>query len=203
VRVDSQTVTIIEGSPPQRGLNGRLIVIECMIENERVYTSLYLPAKPDKRLDTLLKIEQQGLINNISIVGGDFNCVDQVLRDTKSAEGTYTNLHSRKWREAATERGLIDIYPFLNNDAKEGFTRLTATVHTRIDRTYGPTSNTSWRWTSASPNPALFTGQAASDHLPVVVTVEAIEERPPTQAEAKIKAATLLLPNIRDAIHHI
>jgi hypothetical protein len=37
----------------------------------------------------------------------------------------------------------------------------------------------------------------------VVVTVEAIEERPPTKAEAKIKAATLLLPNIRDAIHHI
>jgi hypothetical protein len=37
VRADSQTVTIIEGSPPQRGLNGRVIGIECMIENERVY----------------------------------------------------------------------------------------------------------------------------------------------------------------------
>jgi exonuclease III len=63
VRAGSQTVTITEGSPPQRGLNGRLIGIECMIENERVYIySLYMPAKPDKRLDTLLKIEQQGLI---------------------------------------------------------------------------------------------------------------------------------------------
>jgi hypothetical protein len=128
-----------------------------------------------------------------------------VLRDTKSAEGTYTNLHSRKWREAAAKGGLTDIYPFLNNYAKEGFTRLTTTVHTRIDRIYGPTSNTSWRWMSASPDPALFTGQVASDHLPLpmVVTVEAIEERPPTKAEAKVKAATLLLPNIRDAIHHI
>jgi hypothetical protein len=37
----------------------------------------------------------------------------------------------------------------------------------------------------------------------VVVTAEAIEERPPTKAEAKIKAATLLLPNIKDAIHQI
>jgi hypothetical protein len=107
VRADSQTVTIIEGSPPQRGLNGRLIGIECMIENERVYIySLYLPAKPDKKLDMLLKIEQQGLIKHNSIVGGDFNCVDQVLRDTKSAEGTYTNLHSRKWSQARTHRYL-------------------------------------------------------------------------------------------------
>jgi endonuclease/exonuclease/phosphatase family metal-dependent hydrolase len=78
VRADSQSVTVIDGSPPQRGLNGRLIGIACLIENERVLIySLYLPAKPEKRLQILLKIESQGLMKNNSIVGGDFNCVDQ------------------------------------------------------------------------------------------------------------------------------
>jgi hypothetical protein len=71
-------------------------------------------------------------------VGGDFNCVDQINRDALSAAGTYTSLHFKKWREAAAKRGLKDIYPFLANDAPGGFTRLTSTVHTRIDRIYGP-----------------------------------------------------------------
>eukprot|EP00962_Isochrysis_galbana_P001284 scaffold327_cov166-Isochrysis_galbana.AAC.1 len=66
------------------------------------------------------------------------------------------------------KRGLTDIYPFLTNDAPGGFTRLTATVHTRIDRIYGPTENTSWRWIAAAAEPTIFTGKAASDHLPMV-----------------------------------
>jgi len=81
----------------------------------------------------------------VLLIPGDFNCVDQLHRDTLSANGTYANLHNKKWREIAAKRGLIDIYPFLTNDAPGGFTRLTATVHTRIDRIYGPTENTSWR----------------------------------------------------------
>jgi hypothetical protein len=58
-------------------------------------------------------------------------------------------------------------------------------------------------WIAAAAEPTLFMGQAASDHLPVVVALEAIDARPPSQAEAKIKAITLQLPNIRAAIHHI
>jgi hypothetical protein len=46
-------------------------------------------------------------------------------------------------------------------------------------------------------------GQAALDHLPAVVALEAIDARHPSRAEAKIKAATLQLPNIQAAIHHI
>jgi hypothetical protein len=70
VRADSQSVPVIDGSPPQRGLNGRLIGIECLIENERVFIySLYLPAKPENRLQTLLEIEFQGLIKNNSMIG--------------------------------------------------------------------------------------------------------------------------------------
>jgi len=194
VRADSPHVTIVGGSPPLRGLNGRLLGIECKIDNERTHIySIYLPAKPEKRLEALLKIEQQGLIKHNAIVGGDFNCVDQLHRDTLSASGTYANLHNKKWREIAAKRGLIDIYPFLTNDAPGGFTRLTATVHTRIDRIYGPTENTSWRWIAAAAEPTIFTGKAASDHLPMVVALEALDERPPTKAEAKIKPATLQL----------
>jgi exonuclease III len=70
VRADSQAVSLVSGTAPLRGLNGRLIGAECQIENERTYIcSLYLPAKPDKRLEVLLKIEQQGLIKHNSIVG--------------------------------------------------------------------------------------------------------------------------------------
>jgi hypothetical protein len=167
---------VIVGTPPQRGLNGRLIGIECLIEIERVFiNSLYLPAKPDNRLKIILKIESQGLIKNNSIIEEDFNCVDQVQRDTRSAEGTYTNLHYRKWREITAKRRLTDIYPFLNDNARGGFTRLTATVHTRTDRIYGPTINTSWRWIEATPDPSLFTGQAASDNLPTY-TIESGEK---------------------------
>jgi exonuclease III len=119
VRANSQSVTVIEKSPLQRGLNGRLIGIECLIENERVFIySLYLPAKPENGLQILLNKVSQGLIQNNSIIGGDFNCVDQVERDTRSAEGTYTYRHYGKWREIAAKRGLTDIYPFLNDNAR-------------------------------------------------------------------------------------
>jgi hypothetical protein len=46
-------------------------------------------------------------------------------------------------------------------------------------------------------------GQTASDHLPVVVTLETIDARPPSKVEAKIKAITLQLPKVQAAIHHI
>jgi hypothetical protein len=49
VRADSQTISLVNGSAPLRGLNGRLIGAECQINDERTYIySLYLPAKPDK-----------------------------------------------------------------------------------------------------------------------------------------------------------
>jgi hypothetical protein len=89
------------------------------------------------------------------------------------------------------------------NDTPGGLTRIASTVHTRIDRIYGPTESTSWRWIGAAAEPTLFTGQAASDHLPVMVALEALDSRPPSQTEAKIKPSTLQLPNIRAAIHHI
>jgi hypothetical protein len=37
----------------------------------------------------------------------------------------------------------------------------------------------------------------------VIVAVEALSARPPTQAEAKIKPSTLQLPNVQAAVHHI
>jgi hypothetical protein len=61
VRADRQSVSLVIGSAPLRGLNGRLIGAECQINDERTYIySIYLPTKPDKRLEVLLKIEQQG-----------------------------------------------------------------------------------------------------------------------------------------------
>jgi endonuclease/exonuclease/phosphatase family metal-dependent hydrolase len=204
VKADSKRVARVSGSAPQGGLCGRLLGVEITIDDERTYIySIYLPARPDKRLDTLLKIEQQGLIKHNSIVGGDFNCVDHVRRDALSAQGTYANTHRRKCREAAAKRGLTDIYPFLTNDAPGGFTRLSSTVRTRIYRIYGPTENTSWRRIAAAAEVTLFTGTIASDHLPVVVAVESLSARPPTQAEAKIKPSTLQLPNVQAAEHHI
>jgi hypothetical protein len=77
IRADGQSATLVSGSAPVRGLNGRMIGAECIINNERTFIySLYLPAKPDQRLDVPLKKKRQGLIKKNSIVGGDFNCVD-------------------------------------------------------------------------------------------------------------------------------
>ena len=113
-----------------------------------------------------------------TLVGGDFNCVENVETDTRKAEDEegYGNAHGPKLRSAINEMemGLIDAYNLVNGNAREGFTRLSGTIHTRIDKIYTPITCSNINWQTIGPHPALFTGKGASDHLPVLGTFEIV-----------------------------
>ena len=96
--------------------------------------------------------------------------------DTKkqaNQEG-YGNTHGIRLRRAMNEIGLIDAYNLVNGNKPGGFTRLSGTVHTRIDRIYTPAICSNINWQTIGPHPTLFTGKGASDHLPVIGTFEMV-----------------------------
>jgi hypothetical protein len=67
------------------------------------------------------------------------------------------------------------------------------TIHTIIDRIYTQAHNSVWRWQKVHSPPDTFTGNAASDHLPVIarLALALAKERPPSATEAKINPAII------------
>eukprot|EP00967_Tisochrysis_lutea_P004433 scaffold5224_cov31-Tisochrysis_lutea.AAC.1 len=55
-----------------------------------------------------------------------------------------------------------------------GYTRLSGTVHTRIDRIYTPIAFSNINWQKIGPHSTLFTGRGASNHLPVLGTFDIV-----------------------------
>jgi hypothetical protein len=95
------------------------------------------------------------------------------------------------------ESGMIDSYRLVHGDAKTGYSRMAHTIHTRIDRIYTQAHNSVWRWQKIHSPPDTFTGNAASDHLPVITRLARAKERPPSATEAKINPAIFENPNTR------
>jgi hypothetical protein len=71
------------------------------------------------------------------------------------------------------------------------------TIHGRIDRIYTQAHNSVWRWQKVHSPPDIFTGNAASDHFPVIARLALAKERPPSATEAKINPAIFENPNTR------
>jgi hypothetical protein len=92
---------------------------------------------------------------------------------------------------------MIDSYRLVHGDAKTGYSRMAHTIHASLDRTYTQTHNSVWRWQKVHSPPDTFTGNAASDHLPVIVRLVLAKERPPCATEAKNNPAIFESPNTR------
>ena len=89
--------------------------------------------------------------------------------------------------------GLIDAYNLVNGKRQHQrrFTRLSGTVHTRIDRIYSPIVGSNINWQKIGPHPALFTGKGASDHLPVMGTFEVVGHKPGRTYDVRINSELL------------
>eukprot|EP00967_Tisochrysis_lutea_P031569 scaffold37240_cov39-Tisochrysis_lutea.AAC.1 len=107
-------------------------------------------------------------------MGGDFNCVEDVELDTRAKMGrsTYGNTHGPKLRAAINTMGYVDAHRLVNGPTQSGFTRLSGSIHTRIDRLYTPMTQSRINWQRVGPHPTLFTGKGASDHLPLIGSFE-------------------------------
>ena len=68
---------------------------------------------------------------------------------------------------------------------------MAATIHTRIDRIYHSKDIDAFQWQKHGPSPDLFTGKAASDHLPVLALFETPGYRPGRNFDKPIDLAII------------
>eukprot|EP00962_Isochrysis_galbana_P040532 scaffold14707_cov129-Isochrysis_galbana.AAC.1 len=77
------------------------------------------------------------------------------------------------------------------------------TIHTRIDRIYSQLYNSPWHCNTVKEDPTLYTGSAASDHLPVVATFDTPGARAPSKHDAKIDTNMFRTKSIRSGVQLI
>jgi hypothetical protein len=167
---------------------------------EQEFSSVYLSAQAPARKKQLHTIAKSKILMEHAIVGGDFNCVENVDLDVRyPAQGgsTYANASGQTLARLIAESGMIDSYRLVHGDAKTGYSRMAHTIHTRIDHIYTQAHNSVWRWQKVHSLPDTFTGNAASDHLPVIARLALAKERPPSATEAKLNPAIFENPNTR------
>jgi hypothetical protein len=174
----------------------------CKINNntEQESSSVYLSAQAPSRKKQLHTIAKSKILMEQAIVGGDFNCVENVDLDVRypAQEGsTYANASGQTLARLIAESGMIDSYRLVHGDAKTGYSRMAHTIYTRIDRIYTQAHNPVWRWQKIHSPPDTFTGNAASDHLPVIARLALAKERPSAATEAKINPSIFENPNTR------
>ena len=86
----------------------------CVINNtEQEFSSVYLSAQAPERKKQLHTITKSKIFKEHAIIGGDFNCVENVDLDVRyPAEGgsTYANASGQTLARLIAESGLIDSY---------------------------------------------------------------------------------------------
>jgi exonuclease III len=184
---DSQSVKPIAGTL-RTALDGRLASVQVNINDIKTeITSVYLNAQAAPRRNQIKKIKDDRLIKRESIVGGDFNCVTSSNLDVAhyNNQTVYANTGGREWAALTAHLGLVDTHRQFHGNKRGGYTRITPTVATRIDRLYASKYNTHWRWTHVAPDDTLLPINT-TDHLPLVAKVETAPPRPPSEHEMKI-----------------
>ena len=184
---DSQSVKPIAGTL-RTAPDGRLASVQVNINDIKTeITSVYLSAQAAPRRNQIKKIKDDRLIKRESIVGGDFNCVTSSNLDVAhyNNQTVYANTGGREWAALTAHLGLVDTHRQFHGNKRGGYTRITPTVATRIDRLYASKYNTHWRWTHVAPDDTLLPINT-TDHLPLVAKVETAPPRPPSEHEMKI-----------------
>jgi hypothetical protein len=112
--------------------------------------------------------------------------VDLDVRYPVQGGSTYANASRQTLARLIAESGMIDSYRLVHRDAETGYSRMAYTIHTRIDRIYTQAHNSVWRWQKVHSLPDIFTGNAASDHFPVIARLALAKERPPLPQRLKL-----------------
>ena len=115
----------------------------------------------------------------------------------------YITAHGLKQKTAMNGLGLTNAYNLVNGRVRTGFTRLSGTVHTRIDGIYTPTSCSNVNWQKLGPHSALFTGKGDSDHLPVIGTFEIAGHRSGRTYDVRINSELFDSQDVSKVISHL
>jgi hypothetical protein len=140
--------------------------------------SVYAPSNEVQRVDFFTKIK--GWISPCTIVGGDWNCVPDVLLDVKGPNKlNYKNRGAAVLDKTMAALGLND---YRRDQLEGGFEHTrksdfdSTTVMTRLDRWYLPTHSkfSDFLWDIHVKNDLVWAPES-SDHQPVVLTIEPVE----------------------------
>ena len=133
IRDNSPRVTLLPDTA-ETLIDGRCLRVKGIIDTKEIkLASIYLSATPAERATQIDILRDSPLgRDQDSLIGGDFNCVEDVEIDTKSDEdkSTYGNAHGLRWRTAINTMGYIDAHRLVNGFTCSGFTRLSGTTHT-------------------------------------------------------------------------
>ena len=159
--------------------------------------SMYVPVHPaDSRKKFLNKIKNSNRsIPQGAIVGGDFNCVENITFDTlKEDEGTYQNHHGGLVTTMMRRKLLSDVFRKIhgNTATARAYTRESATVRTRLDRIYAQDQNSQIVWHSHKLDNE-HAKRIESDHIPVIVEAAPLGEPKSQKAASKSRINTDIL----------
>ena len=132
--------------------------------------SIYVPVNADERR-TFLKQQMfnHRKIPTGSIIGGDFNCVENPIFDViKENGGTYQNKHAGLMKTVMRKKQVSDIFYKIHGDRARAYTRETSEIRTRLDRIYAKDTNSQLVWHSHKLD-HTYVNFVDSDHIPVVV----------------------------------
>ena len=157
--------------------------------------SLYV--NPNARIQSwfLRELKKRKLLHKDDIVGGDFNCVADPVKDAQRDDGTcYDPTHGTMCEMILTEVGLADTFRIYHGEEAKDYTRFGPTVRTRLDRIYTRKYQAHWRLTGHSHYHTLL---EHSDHSAVVVKINVAKDRDPSPHEEKIDPSIMRDPEVR------
>ena len=96
-----------------------------------------------------------------------------------------------------SDHGLEDLYRRYHGPKERGFTRLSDTVHTRIDRMYVQSRQSEWRWTRMEHSASAMAGvRLRSDHAAIVATLEVAPKRERKPTHTRIDPSIMRKPEV-------
>ena len=158
-------------SETQPSVGGRIAHKKVLWKNMILnLVSIYVPVNADERRDFL----KQQMFNYRkipagSIIGGDFNCVENPIFDVvKENGGTYQNKHAGLMKTVMRKKQTSDVFYKIHGNRARAYTREASEIRTRLDRIYAKDTNSQLVWHSHKLD-HTYVNYVDSDHIPVVV----------------------------------
>ena len=139
----------------------------CMERKERV-ASVYLPTRPSERITTIRQIRDSKILRKSTVVGGDHNCVPNLLLD---AHRGYENAHAREWESYLSSLGLEDVTRTQEGHVRGPYTRMPSDgTYTRIDRILARTGANTQHTSGVDEAFGYSASRTSPDHKTIYVS---------------------------------
>ena len=160
------------------------------------FVSIYGPQDKTKRKNLFASKELKDMITTHSFVGGDINTLPNPGVDHWSTvTSTYSNMAgSTEFENLMTSKGLRDELRYTLGATAKVFTRVTATVKTRLDRWYMPTRLKGLQYTM-EVDPTW-----TSDHFGVAAEISVLDKSKRGPGRHRIDPKLMLEPEVRKSV---